>query len=76
MNLVNDEDSDVLDIVTGLPTSTDAVPFLWGGHYQGSLIDRSHVRSDIPRQLHDSVNRHGTGDIHGRLLKLHSELNF
>ena len=56
VNLVNNEHCDVLHVVPGLPTPTDAVPFLRGCHYQGRRTDGTHVRSDIPGQLNNSVN--------------------
>ena len=57
MNLVNDNESHILDKVPCLPRSGDSVPLLWGCHDHRRLRDGSPVRCRVSCQLHNLLTK-------------------
>ena len=47
VNLINYQQGHRLDVITSLPTSTDTVPFLRGGHDHICFSNGAHVRGHI-----------------------------
>ena len=53
MNLVNDNNSNILNKVPGLSRSGDSIPLLWSCHDHSSLCNCSSISSNISSQLHN-----------------------
>ena len=57
MNLVNDNKSNILDKVPGLPWSGHSVPLLRSGHNHTGLRYSSSIRSRVSSQLHNFLTK-------------------
>ena len=56
MDFVDDKEGHGLDVVAGLPTSTDTVPLLRRGDDEVRFGHGTHVRCDVACQLNHPVN--------------------